>query len=59
MLSDEGINNDESRRESKLTGEKEVAYRGKARKSDDITKTPIRSQAPATMPNKKKTGKRE
>jgi hypothetical protein len=59
MLSNEGINNNELRRESKLTGEKEAASRGKARKSTDITKTPIRGQAPATTPNKKKTGKRE
>jgi hypothetical protein len=59
MLSDKGINNDESRRESKLTGEKEAASRGKGRKSDDITKTPTRVQALATMPNEKKTGKRE
>jgi hypothetical protein len=59
MLSDEGINNNESRRKSKLTGETEAASRGKARKSNDITKTPIKGQAPATMPNEKKTGKRE
>jgi hypothetical protein len=59
MLSDEGINTDKLRRESKLTGEKEAASRGKARKSDDITNTPIRGQAPATTPNKKKTGGRE
>jgi hypothetical protein len=59
MLSDKGINNYESRQESKLTGEKEVASRGKARKSKDITQTPTRGEAPGTMPNKKKTGKRE
>jgi hypothetical protein len=59
MLSDEGINNDEPCRESKLTGEKEAASRDKARKSNDITMMPIRGQALATMPNEKKTVKRE
>ncbi len=33
--------------------------RGKGRKSDNITRTPIRGQAPATTPNKKKSSKRE
>jgi hypothetical protein len=60
MLSDKGIHNKEPRQESdKLTGEKEAESRGKARKREDITRTPIRGQAPATMPNEKKTSKRE
>jgi hypothetical protein len=60
MLSNKGINNKEPRQESnKLTGEKEAESRGKARKSNDITRTPIRGQAPAITPNKKKTSKRE
>jgi hypothetical protein len=59
MLSKEGINNGELCRESELTGETEAASRGKVRKSNDITKTPIRGQAPATTPNEKKTGERE
>jgi hypothetical protein len=59
MPSDEGINNDELRCESKFTGETEAASRGKARKSNDITKTLIRGQAPATTPKEKETGKRE
>ncbi len=33
--------------------------RGKASKSNDITRTSIRGQAPATTPNEKKTNKRE
>jgi hypothetical protein len=60
MLSNKGINNKEPRQESdKLTGEKEAESRGKARKSNNITRMPIRGQAPATTPNEKKTSKRE
>jgi hypothetical protein len=60
MLSNEGINNKELCQESdKLIGEKEAESRGEARKSDNITRTLIRGQAPATTPNKKKTSKRE
>jgi hypothetical protein len=60
MLSNKGINNEEPRQESgELTGEKEAESRGKARKRDDITRTPIRGQALATTPNKKKTSERE
>jgi hypothetical protein len=44
MLSNEGNNNDKPRQENKLTGEKEAASSGKARKSNDITKTPIRAR---------------
>jgi hypothetical protein len=54
MLSDEGINNKEPHQESdKLTGEKEAESRGEARKSNDITRMPIRGQAPATTLNEK------
>jgi hypothetical protein len=58
MLSNKGINNKEPRQESKeLTGEAES--RGKARKSNDITRTPIRGQTPANTPNERKPSKRE